>query len=215
MGFKTFADMQILNAADVNDFLMRQTVMRFANAAERNAQLPAPQAGDVVLLLDTGIVWQRVIVSGTGYWAPLPGTVVFHAVCSSSSTSIDPATYVALPWAAPVVDVFGGFAAGAVSYTPPVPGVYKLEGGGSFTTNTTGDYRSIAWHVDGVAVTGGGAAYLHPAINRFAVYPARSTAVRLNGANAVSLRLQHNASAALTLGGGANIPTMTVTYAGP
>jgi hypothetical protein len=52
-GFKTFVDLDILTAAEVNDFLMTQAVMVFADAAARTTALPTPSEGMVTYLEDT------------------------------------------------------------------------------------------------------------------------------------------------------------------
>jgi hypothetical protein len=52
-GFKTFVDLDILTAAEVNDFLMTQAVMVFDDAAARTAALPTPLEGMVTYLKST------------------------------------------------------------------------------------------------------------------------------------------------------------------
>jgi hypothetical protein len=53
MGFKTFVNGDILDASEVNDFLMKQSVMVFADAAARTTALPSPIEGMVTYLSDT------------------------------------------------------------------------------------------------------------------------------------------------------------------
>jgi hypothetical protein len=53
MGFKTFVNGDILDATEVNDFLMKQSVMVFADAAARTTALPSPIEGMVTYLSDT------------------------------------------------------------------------------------------------------------------------------------------------------------------
>ena len=52
MGFKTFVNGDILDASEVNDFLMKQSVMVFADAAARTTALPSPIEGMVTYLED-------------------------------------------------------------------------------------------------------------------------------------------------------------------
>jgi hypothetical protein len=52
MGFKTFVNGDILDASEVNDFLMKQSVMVFADAAARTTALPSPIEGMVTYLQD-------------------------------------------------------------------------------------------------------------------------------------------------------------------
>jgi hypothetical protein len=68
-GFKTFVDLDILTAAEVNGFLMSQAVMVFDDAADRSTELGASVAeGMVSYLKDTnqlekydGAAWVPVI----------------------------------------------------------------------------------------------------------------------------------------------------------
>jgi hypothetical protein len=53
MPHRVFVADEVLTALDVNRYLMDQTVMTFANAADRDAALPAPVAGMVAYLADT------------------------------------------------------------------------------------------------------------------------------------------------------------------
>jgi hypothetical protein len=68
-GFKTFVDLDILTAAEVNGFLMSQAVMVFDDATDRSTQLGANEAeGMVAYLKDTnqlekytGAAWVAII----------------------------------------------------------------------------------------------------------------------------------------------------------
>ena len=67
-GFKTFNTGDILTAADVNGYLMKQAVMYFATAAARSAALTAPEEGMVTYLADSnaiqyydGAAWQPLV----------------------------------------------------------------------------------------------------------------------------------------------------------
>lgn len=67
-GFRDFVTGEVLTAANVNNFLMKQSVMVFANDAARTAALGAEVAeGMVAYLIDTdavqyydGTAWQDV-----------------------------------------------------------------------------------------------------------------------------------------------------------
>lgn len=51
-GFKTFAVGEVINAVNVNTYLMQQTVMVFADAAARTTAIAAPSEGMVTYLAD-------------------------------------------------------------------------------------------------------------------------------------------------------------------
>lgn len=56
-GWFDFVNGQTLPASRVQDFLMDQTVMVFANSSARTTALSAPTAGMVTYLIDTGNLW--------------------------------------------------------------------------------------------------------------------------------------------------------------
>lgn len=71
-GFLTFTDGQVLTAAQVNGYLMKQAVMYFATTAARTSGLPSPEEGMVTYLADTddiqfwnGTAWVDLIDATT------------------------------------------------------------------------------------------------------------------------------------------------------
>lgn len=52
MPFKTFVDGQILTAQEVNEFMMNQQVMVFANATARDTAIVEPVHGMVAFIKD-------------------------------------------------------------------------------------------------------------------------------------------------------------------
>ena len=71
MGYKTWASQEVLTSNDVNEFLMKQSVLSFATAATRNSALPAPTVGMTAYLNDAktlaihnGTEWKQVPVAG-------------------------------------------------------------------------------------------------------------------------------------------------------
>ena len=55
-GHKTFTSGSVLNAADVQGYLMEQSVMVFELEATRNAELAAAGDGQVCYLMDTNVL---------------------------------------------------------------------------------------------------------------------------------------------------------------
>jgi hypothetical protein len=53
LGFKTFAAGEVLTAANVNGYLMQQTIMVFADATARDAAISSPSEGMFVYLTGT------------------------------------------------------------------------------------------------------------------------------------------------------------------
>tara|TARA_R110000868_G_scaffold282909_5_gene543225 strand:- start:99 stop:1061 length:963 start_codon:yes stop_codon:yes gene_type:complete len=73
MPYKDFQINEILTAADVNDYLMDQSVMTFADEAARTAALAAPTAGMLTFLVDVaainvydGSAWVEISGGGGG-----------------------------------------------------------------------------------------------------------------------------------------------------
>ena len=55
-GFLTFADGQVLTAAQVNGYLMKQAVMYFATAAARSSAITSPEEGMVTYRADADVL---------------------------------------------------------------------------------------------------------------------------------------------------------------
>ena len=55
LGRKTFNSGDVLNAADVQGYLMDQSVMVFAGTAARGSAIPTPSAGMVAYSTATGL----------------------------------------------------------------------------------------------------------------------------------------------------------------
>lgn len=66
-GYKQWVDGDVLTPAELDEYLVGQTIMRFASAAARTAALPSPVPGMVSYQVDTGL---QYIYAG-GQWAPL------------------------------------------------------------------------------------------------------------------------------------------------
>lgn len=71
LGRKVFAFNEVLTAADVNGYLMDQSVQRFASAAARETAIPAPSEGMVCYLDDTN---QVEVYDGTD-WVNFTGDI--------------------------------------------------------------------------------------------------------------------------------------------
>ena len=55
-GFKTFAVGEVLTAADVNNYLMEQSISIFADSTARDAQITSPIEGQFCYLADTNVL---------------------------------------------------------------------------------------------------------------------------------------------------------------
>lgn len=80
-GFKTFAVGEVLTAADVNDYLMEQSVAIFADSTARDAQITSPIEGQMCYLQDsdtiqvyTGSTWTNILSSAGDITGVTAGT---------------------------------------------------------------------------------------------------------------------------------------------
>ncbi len=55
-GFKVFSVSEVLTAADVNDYLMEQSISIFANSTARDAQISSPVEGQFCYLADSNVL---------------------------------------------------------------------------------------------------------------------------------------------------------------
>ena len=53
MPYKVFTNGSVLNASEVNEYLMEQSIMTFANSSARSSALTAPLPGMITYLVDT------------------------------------------------------------------------------------------------------------------------------------------------------------------
>lgn len=74
MAYKVFSNGSVLNASDLNDYLMNQSVMVFSSSATRASALTAPVEGMLTWLQDlnryqyyTGTAWQDLTDEPSGW----------------------------------------------------------------------------------------------------------------------------------------------------
>ncbi len=73
MAYKVFSNGSVLNASEINDNLMRQSVMVFSNAAARSAALTVPLEGMLTWLEDQNRYEYR---NGAGAWVTFSGGIL-------------------------------------------------------------------------------------------------------------------------------------------
>jgi hypothetical protein len=88
VAYKVFSNGSVLNASEINDNLMNQSVMVFSNSTARSAALPSPLEGMLTWLEDVNRYEYR---NGAGAWVPLGSGVLqtlsaFKGDTSSSSS---------------------------------------------------------------------------------------------------------------------------------
>jgi hypothetical protein len=119
LGKKTFTAGDVLIAGDVNNYLMDQTVMKFASAAARSSAIPVPSQGMASYRSDIGIfeVYYELFNAGTnpggattaaGWYSPVP--LIFN----NTPASVNP-----IPTTATGLG-------SAITFTPPGPNYKAL-----------------------------------------------------------------------------------------
>lgn len=115
-GYMTFADGQVLTAAQVNTYLMQQSVMVFATAAARTTALPSPSEGMVTYRSDNNVIeyydgaaWQPIldqdVIAAKGDLIVGTGDDTVSRLAVGTDTHVltaDSSTATGLKWAAPV-----------------------------------------------------------------------------------------------------------------
>jgi hypothetical protein len=135
MSRKVFTAGEVLAAADVNSFLMDQTVMSFAGTAARGSAIPSPVEGMVTYLEDTDDI---SVYGGSSYTSAL-GLVLVSTTTFSATTSVQ------------INNVFTSrydnyrIVMSNVTTASIAPISYRLSNGGTpVTTSTYGDVRFFA-----------------------------------------------------------------------
>jgi len=148
MTFKTFVQGNVLNASEVNTYLMKQAVMTFASATARNTALPTPNEGMIAYLEDVnyftwynGSAW--MIMAGNTPRAELTkttdqtiGTAAYTTISSWNQTEMRTLTE-----SGGIITIPSGFA-----------GRYNISACVSWATNATG-IRALTLAVNGTTTT--------------------------------------------------------------
>jgi hypothetical protein len=83
-GFKTFAVAEVLTAANVNTYLMQQSVMVFADASARSTAITSPSEGMVTYLSDSNTLW---VYDGSAWIEVVTKPEVVNFAYASNTTS--------------------------------------------------------------------------------------------------------------------------------
>jgi hypothetical protein len=189
LGKKTFASGDPLTAAQVNGYLMDQSVMRFASAAARDAAIPSPTEGMNCYLDDqnwlmvyTGSAW--TITGGDKPFFYVSGTNTF---LNNTDTQVD--------FTGKVVTNRGSF---SLSGTPalvlaPQTGLYSITATLQWPANATG-YRHAYMDIQGTLWQAS-----HPTATTSVIsYLSISATQLLSAGNYIALRGIQNSTATLT-----------------
>lgn len=116
MPYKTFANNQLLTAAEVNDYLMRQAIIRVADASARDA-IPAPVVGMMIYREDTRMIERRTAAG----WVPDATPWIEAALTANWGTYASEKAWYRRQngWVTMMGRVTGSAAAGTIIFTLP------------------------------------------------------------------------------------------------
>ena len=86
MAYKVFTNGSVLNASEINDNLMRQSVMVFSNTAARSAAITSPIEGMVTYLEDSDLI--SIYESGAWRTSLSPRGGIIQVVEGTTSTNV-------------------------------------------------------------------------------------------------------------------------------
>jgi hypothetical protein len=148
VAYKVFTNGSVLQASEINDNLMRQSVMVFSNAAARSAAITVPLEGMLTWLEDTnqyenynGSAWVQTIVPA-GY------SLIKSVAIGTSVTSVEVTEAFSATYDVYQIIVTGGVASGATGM--------KLQFGSTVTNYRWGlIYQTLGTNaVNGVSAAG-------------------------------------------------------------
>lgn len=136
-GKKTFSDGEVLSAADVNGYLMDQSVMRFADSAARTAAIGTPTEGMVTYLDDVN---QIEVYDGTA-WVDQQAPILSEGTAGQylQSNGTAGSQWVTLEIAENIITAQGDLIVGASDNTPERLGI------GAADTVLTSNGTAVTW----------------------------------------------------------------------
>lgn len=185
-GKKTFVDGNTLTAADVNGYLMDQSVMRFASASARDTAIPSPTEGMVCYLDDLNYL---MVYTGSA-WTITGGDKPYFAGSVSGYSLANNAT-VGAPIATTVTR---GFANSSGVITVPSTGIYQISYYTSYGINATGRRQSYIQTSAGVFAVQN----MHTLTTADSGNISGSTTILLTAGNTFSINIFQSSGAALS-----------------
>jgi hypothetical protein len=82
MAYKVFTNGSVLNASEINENLMNQSVISFSNATARAAAIPSPVEGMLTWLEDSNKYQYR---NGSGAWVDFGGSGILQVVSTTKT----------------------------------------------------------------------------------------------------------------------------------
>jgi hypothetical protein len=202
-GLKVFEAFEILTAADVNSYLMEQSVMVFGGTAARDAAIGTatgavePNEGMLVYLTDLN-QYQMNLDGTVSGWFPVAGQMPrYHIKLNSAFSITSGSTLTVTGWTE--ISNRGGFSGTAGVITVPITGRYNITFMCIHTANNTTGGRGalITLSSTGVVLRN-----THPAPQSAAhsqAIPMNMTSVSLTAEDTITLQAYQNSGPTNTL----------------
>lgn len=160
MAYKEFQGFTKLAAADLNTYLMKQSMMVFADATERDATLPTGVVAEGMVVYMTNLNQIQANLNGTTTgWYPVAGQMpVWESIKVADQTGIASSTATVVSYPAGTIrnGLFssGNWNTSTNTFTVPATGLYTINASIYWNqTVSTGNNRLIYIYVNGAALT--------------------------------------------------------------
>jgi hypothetical protein len=173
-GRKVFTAGEVLLAADVNDYLMDQTVMVYSSSSVRATAIPTPTEGMFTVTTDNdeldyynGTSWVNALPIGawTAYTPTFTGITIGDATLDFAYAQIGKTVFVrgSIVWGSTTSTVFSG-----MTFTPPI----NIGASQSAAANTIGTMQTGSF--SGVVTVSSATAIIPSLINVSSTYASRT-----------------------------------------
>jgi hypothetical protein len=210
-GLKVFEAFEILTAADVNSYLMEQSVMVFGGTAARDAAIGTatgavePNEGMLVYLTDLN-QYQMNLDGTVSGWFPVAGQMPLAVFTRTTDQSIannnSTTTKVTFP---NQITLRGGITYSAGDFTLPLAGLYSVSVWYTYASSTAGR-RFIDFRINDVAIYADNRTAPSAGAGNIAI----SGLVYANANDLLSTNTLQNSGGSLNL----NSCAITITYLG-
>lgn len=215
-GAKNFQSFEILTAANLNNYLMSQSVISLPGTASigtagtaigtATTATLAPAEGMLVYLQDLNQYQMNLDGSASG-WYPIAGQMPYLELGKSATQSITSGSETKVTWPNTVINR-GDFSIASDVVTLPLAGVYRINAAVYYPGNSTG-YRLTRIYVNGTLL---GNDMVAPSASGDATVRSTMT-MKLAANSTIEIRTLQNSGSSLALQ--VNGTRLTIEYVGP
>jgi len=143
---RNWTDGDYVGASDLDEFVSSGNLV-FTTTAARDAFLVgdlAPKSGMFATTTSDGMTLKYIVVGGTGYWSPMPGTFLVHVTQGTNFHTLGPSgTITQITNLSTVVgrNYKNWFDTANSRFAPSCPGFYEIDASVCWTNIAGGDRR--------------------------------------------------------------------------